>query len=152
MELKEHRLQDWSKIEVRFFTAPAADTTCLDILVIKYVGVYRWGSEGWPDATYMRAMAKAGIEALQPSCVIYDASELSYRWGNNFSTAFPNVDLQPPLVPVAVVIGPGCEPGMPYLWSMLATNESVDCGKTVYFRSMETAWRFVEARLAEDDS
>lgn len=152
MELTEHDLQSWSKIKVRFFTSPDWEPGHFPTLVIKFAGEYRWGSEGWPDATYMRAMAKAGIEALNASSVIYDASELSYRWGNNINVAFPNVDCEPPLVPVAIVIGPGCAPGMPHLWSLLATNEYVDRGKTVYFRNLETAWKFVEARLAETDS
>ncbi|MBA4190034.1 MAG: hypothetical protein C0467_18775 [Planctomycetaceae bacterium] len=152
MELQEHRLQDWSEIKVRYFTDPDAEPSYIKILVIKYAGEYRWGSQGQPDAIYMRAMAQAGIEAFQPLGVIHDASELSYRWGNNINEVFQNVDFKPPLVPVAVVIGPGCEPGMPYLWSLLATNESVDRGETVYFRSLETAWKFVEARLAETES
>lgn len=152
MQLTEHDLQSWSRIKVRYFTSPDWELGCGRTLVIKYAVEYRWGSEGWPDATYMRVMAKAGIEALDPWCVIYDASELNYRWGNNINNAFPNVDLKPPRVPVAVVIGPGCEPGMPHLWSLLATNEYVDRGEAVYFRSLEIAWKFVEGRLEETDS
>ncbi|MDY3560723.1 hypothetical protein R5W23_001969 [Gemmata sp. JC673] len=152
MQLAEHDLRSWSQITVRFFTSRDWEPGFFEPLVIKYAGTYRWGSEGWPDATYMQAMAKAGMTALNACCVIYDATELSYRWGNNINQAFPNVDIEPPPVPVAIVIGPGCEPGMPHLWSLLATNEYVDRGETVYFRRLEAAWKFVEGRLAETDS
>ncbi len=151
MHLTELQLRDWSKIDVRFYTDDASDLTCLTILVIKYVGVYRWGSEGYPDAVYMRAMAKAGLDAFNPWCVIYDLSELSYAWGNNINEVFPNVDIKPPSVPIAVVLGPNCEPGMPHLYSLLATDEYVDRGEFVYFRRLDFAWKYVSARFADSE-
>jgi hypothetical protein len=66
MKLTEHRLQDMSKIEVRYLTAPSTKKSYLEILVIKYGGAYGFGSGGNADAIYMRAMAKAGIDAFEP--------------------------------------------------------------------------------------
>ena len=76
MKLTELRLQDMSKIEVRYFTCPSTKKSYLNILVIKYVGAYGHGSGGNADARYMSAMAKAGIDACKPWGVIHDLSEL----------------------------------------------------------------------------
>jgi hypothetical protein len=40
MKLTEHRLQDMSKIEVRYYTVASSRKPYLEILIVKYIGGY----------------------------------------------------------------------------------------------------------------
>lgn len=116
MELTEYRLQDLSKIEVQYFTAPslkqwklAARLISYRILVVKYIGVFGWGSGGRGDGTFMGAMARAGIHALKPDGIIHDLSELSYEWGDDLSGVMHIGSEKKSKDARAVVVGPKCE-------------------------------------------
>jgi hypothetical protein len=52
------------------------------ILVIAFTGEYRPGSAGNADAHFMHGAAFAGVEASNPSAVIFDFRALKYVWGD----------------------------------------------------------------------
>jgi hypothetical protein len=145
MKLTEHRLQDMSKIEARYFTGPASKKDYLDILVIRYTGSYGYGSDGNGDARYMRAMAMAGTETYRCWGVIHDLRELHYEWGDMLESVFisPHTD---ELGPVAVVVGPMCEEAVRTL--LLGENSTELLEKIGYvFQSLDAAWAYVDAQI-----
>src|SRR5262245_57191729 len=89
----KHRLQELtlgslSEIEVSIFSGPSKSADYYDLLVVKFKGKYRYGSSGNPDATFMSAMAEAGIVAWGPAGLILDLSELAYEWGDQLEEVF----------------------------------------------------------------
>lgn len=144
MKLTEHHLQEMSKVEVRYFTGPSSKKPYLEILVIKYSGVYGFGSGGNADAIYMRAMAKAGIEAFEPWGVIHDLSELSYEWGDMLDQVFIGPNFEPS--PRAIVVGSRCEEAIRTLLLGENSNEPIEKAGNV-FRNLDAAWAYVDARI-----
>jgi hypothetical protein len=92
----------------------------------------------------MRAMAKAGITAFEPWGVIHDLSELSYEWGDMLDRVFIGPDFEPS--PRAIVVGPKCEDAVRTLLLGMHSTESLEKAGNV-FRSLDTAWRYVDARI-----
>ncbi|MBA4190032.1 MAG: hypothetical protein C0467_18765 [Planctomycetaceae bacterium] len=145
MKLTEHRLQELSKIEVRYFTGPSSEKPYLEILVIKYIGVYGFGSGGNADARYMRAMVRAGIDAFEPWGVVHDLSELSYEWGDMLDQVFIGPDVEHSVM--AVVVGPNCEEAVRTLCLGERSTEPLEKIGWV-FRDLETAWTYVDSQIA----
>lgn len=52
------------------------------ILIVKATGIHRYGSQGSPEANYLKNRAGQGAMLLDPDAVIFDYSELEYEWGN----------------------------------------------------------------------
>lgn len=52
------------------------------ILIVKAIGVHRYGSQGSPEANYLKNRAGQGAMLIDPDAVIFDYSELEYEWGN----------------------------------------------------------------------
>lgn len=52
------------------------------ILELRYVGEYRPGSQGKPDAAAMRAAMLPHVLETCPDVVLFDFSELDYSWGD----------------------------------------------------------------------
>ncbi len=108
LDLKEQFLTGSGSVFIRFFLVPSEKRPYLKVLVIRYWGVYPFGSGGNADARYMHAMAKAAVAAFMPWGVVHDFSELRYEWGDMLELVFgvgPEVEPSP----VAIVVGPGCE-------------------------------------------
>jgi hypothetical protein len=105
--LQERTLGEESDIRVRYFVSPV-DKSGRDILVIRYSGVYGYGSAGNPDAHHMYAMAMAGVAAFEPSAVIHDLTELQYEWGDMLELVF-NVPAELVDMPFAIVTGSNCD-------------------------------------------
>ena len=144
MKLTEKRLLDLSKIEVRFFTGPSSKKNYLQILVIKYIGTYGWGSGGNDDARYMRAMATAAIDAFRPWGVVHDLSELSYEWGDMLEQVFIGPVFEPS--PTGIVVGPECEEAVRTLLLGVNSQEPIEKAGNV-FRSLDAAWAYVDAQI-----
>lgn len=144
MKLTEQRLLDLSKIEVRFFTVPSSKKPYLETLVIKYGGVYGHGSGGNDDARYMRALARAAIDAFRPWGVVHDLSELSYEWGDMLESVFIGPDFEP--FPTAIIVGPKCEQSLRTLLLGLDSKEPIEKAGNV-FRNLDDAWAYVDAQI-----
>lgn len=69
-------------------------TTLLDspesgpIAVISFSGDYPPGSAGNEMAREMKAVVTAAVNKFHPSAVVFDLSELNYRWGDAISGIF----------------------------------------------------------------
>jgi hypothetical protein len=145
--LTEHKLKDLSAIQVRYFVGALSKVPHFEILIIKYVGVYPFGSAGNGDALYIYAMAKAGVGAFEPWGVIHDLSELSYEWGDMLEMVF---DVGPDYEnsPRAIVVGSVCAEAVRTLLLGENSNEPLEKVGNV-FRSLEEAWIYVEAQQVE---
>ena len=154
MQLTEHRLHEMSRIEVRFFTGPSSKyfefptrVVHYTILVVKYSGVFGWGSGGNGDATYMGSMAKAGIQAFRPQGVIHDFSELSYEWGDELLGAMLiGTEIRPKAR--AVVVSPKCEAAVRTLcFDDPRSTEPLEKIGWV-FRTLDAAREYVDTHIA----
>ena len=161
--LRERGLNELSKIRVQYFLGPSTGKPALEILLVKYLGTYPYGSAGNADAQFMYAMAKAGVAVFEPWGVVHDLSELSYEWGEMLDIVFgvcPENELPPALqgifgsslenrrAPVAVVVSPGCEEAIRTLLLGLQSDEPIE--KIGYvFRDLESAWAYVDAQIGQ---
>lgn len=81
-------LTQLSTISYTYSLSAPLDTTTSPILLIHFSGVYRSGSSGNDDGTYMAAVAAAGIEAWGPKNLIFDLRELEYKTGDRLQNIF----------------------------------------------------------------
>jgi hypothetical protein len=160
-DLKERRLSDLSRLEVRYYLAPSQKLEDANVLVIKYTGSYQDGCKGNSDAQFMCAMARAGIIAFEPNGVIHDLSQLTYNWGDMLSNVFSEGVLRPnpaeeKLAEIfghkwsdshtaqpAVVVGPACEEAVRTL--LLGTDSTAPISSVGWvFRDLDSARRFID--------
>jgi hypothetical protein len=159
--LHERTLGEGSQVRVHFQTGHCSRRPDFKILVIRYVGSYGFGSAGNGDATYMAAMAQAGMDVFQPWGVIHDLSELEYEWGDALAevlAAKPQAvsatsaliawifDLPEAAARPAVVVGPGCEEAVRTLMLGADSDEPVEAIGNV-FRDLASAWAFIESKV-----
>ena len=78
------------------------------ILVARFVGKYRLGHLGDPDATYIASMARAAMFNWEPSGLILDLSQLDYKWGDMMDLVLNPNQWSGFKTPFAVVVGPDC--------------------------------------------
>jgi hypothetical protein len=74
------------------------------ILIVSFRGEYRWGSQGNPDAQYMRAVIAGALVAWHCNGVVLDLRELTYQWGNSLLHVFE----QRPSLSWSVVVSERC--------------------------------------------
>jgi len=55
------------------------------VLLLRFAGTYRRGSEGNGDGLFMCAMAAAYYDITEPASIVLDFAELRYEWGNTIS-------------------------------------------------------------------
>lgn len=107
-------------------------------IVVAFIGMYRWGGAGHPDALFMRDISALAVECLEPQNLILDLSRLWYQWGDEMW------DIVPPnhYGPVALVPGPACEQGLVSLWfGQDATEQVVE--RAGVFTSIGAARRYL---------
>lgn len=80
-----------SQIKAEYYTGRISidkDKYDKKVLIIKYIGYYRPGSEGNPDATYMYALANFAESLYNPEAIILDLTELAYEYGDRLGSIF----------------------------------------------------------------
>lgn len=85
---KQLKLEDLSNIQYEVHTGTSRVVDYLEIMILKFIGDYGYGSAGNSDATYMSAIGKAVLEAWEPGGLIIDLSDLSYEWGIELKASF----------------------------------------------------------------
>ena len=53
------------------------------VIIAKFCGDYRPGSQGTPDALFIQGITQAALKVWAPDGFLLDLSQLSYRWGDN---------------------------------------------------------------------
>ena len=135
--LKKVELSQLSDIKVDYYFGASEEN---EILVIKYSGKYAFGSAGNTDAIYMNAMGKAAMEAWDPGAVIIDLQDLHYEWGDMLEYAF-NISTDDTL-PLAVIVGLGCEEAVRTLLLGIDSKESIDKIEWI-FKDLDAAWNYI---------
>lgn len=83
------------------------------VLVASFVGEYRHGSRGEPDARLMEAVIASARIAYRPVAIALDFTRLEYEWGDDLRRVVDASTgrFQYPPLPVTAAIGPRCRKG-----------------------------------------
>jgi hypothetical protein len=82
-------LSKYSQLRASMFSAHTNS-----VLIARFQGEYRRGSEGNGDGLFMAAMIAAYAAILEPICLILDLRYFSYEWGNTVIRAINFFDEQ----------------------------------------------------------
>jgi len=139
-----------SKIEVSFWTGASRITDYRTILVVRYRGKYRPGSEGNPDATFMYAQGRYALAAFTPCAVLIDLTELEYEWGDMLEAVFSFAADQyyDKPFPTAVLVGEKCADAIGTLIHGMHSKEPATT-EDGFFGDFEKAWTYLE-KMAEE--
>jgi hypothetical protein len=124
-------------------------TAHFTILLLKFVGEYRIGSDGQPDALYMQAMTAACLEIWYCDAVIFDFTELSYEWGNDLANTivFP-LDRKGKEFPACIVPGPS-ERALNGLLLFFVSHFPKDF--KIFHPTRDEATRYIKQRLHDSN-
>lgn len=75
-------IEKLSDIKFTAALAPHERVSSSEFLLVAFTGVYRDGSAGAPDATFIAAIMEAAQRAWYTDSVIIDLSGLAYHWGD----------------------------------------------------------------------
>src|SRR5690348_9516372 len=122
MKLKPVRIEEYTKLCYEFQLEATGRNPVCCTLIAKFIGDYRDGSSGHPDAVFMVGMLRMAVDLWRPAGVVLDLSELRYDWGDEMYW------LLPPEVngkKAAVVVGPKCARAIgTLLWGVNTTKEA----------------------------
>ena len=92
------------------FEAEMHGTSNQNLLVLNFIGKYRDGSAGAPDANFIKAMTAACFEMWSCQGLIFDFTKLEYEWGNDLADAitFP-MERKSKKFPTCLVLSKSCE-------------------------------------------
>ncbi|MBI3929148.1 MAG: hypothetical protein HY319_26625 [Armatimonadetes bacterium] len=104
-----------SDLRYQLFESSFEESGCYCILLMaRWSGLCRDGSAGADDAAFMSAVTAAALNRVPADVVVFDFTDLEYRWGNSLLSVFETVgdaDLELPIA-VSVAAGPGCLPAL----------------------------------------
>lgn len=87
---KPYQLTDLSKLQhaVMMIDMTLSSGGLSSVLVVKFSGAYRRGSDGSADGDFILTIT-AGACALElPDAVVFDLSAMSYEWGERIASVF----------------------------------------------------------------
>lgn len=117
MKIRVLTLADVSPLDHRISTWQPSGLS-VPVLVISFLGVYRYGSQGEPDSRLMESVVAGARTAYCPAAITLDFIELDYQWGDDLrhvvDTAIGRSHQSK--LPVTAAIGPRCWTG----WSTFA--------------------------------
>jgi hypothetical protein len=121
-----------------------------EVLIVRFVGKYRIGHLGQPDAAYMAAMSAAAEVRWEPQGIVLDLSGLEYEWGDNLDNVlnwcWSRLD-----GPGAVVVGGACKEAIRTLLFGVHSEKSL-AEREDYFEDLEAAVAYVRKELADWNS
>jgi hypothetical protein len=123
MQMDEIRLRqvtfaELSGLRHEIFTSEAEPYCTPEFLVIRYAGVYRYGSEGHGDALYIVATAESARKAWYSDCTVLDFRDLQYAWGDEMEwiLAIGSDQKIGCHEPLAVLVGDRCKEALESLF------------------------------------
>jgi hypothetical protein len=141
MKLRPVRIEDETRLRHEFQLETTGRNPFCHTLIAKFIGEYRTGAAGAPDAAFIVGMARMAVEIWRPAAVVLDLSDLRYEWGDEMGWLLP-----PSLGrKSAVVVGPGCTRAIAtLLWGVDTQRAATEAG--FIFNSVEAAWESVRHR------
>ncbi len=112
-------------------------------LIAKFIGTYRPGSEGSPDAHFICGIAQTAVSMWGPGGLILDLREISYVWGDEMYMVLDGDSWAH--IPTAVVGSSACLPAIgTLLYGIDSKQPATDTGNI--FESVEAAWEYVRKK------
>lgn len=142
MKLRPVRIEDETPLRHEFQLETTGGNQFRYTLIARFIGEYRDGSAGAPDAAFIIGMVKMAVQIWRPAALVLDLSELRYDWGDEMDW------LLPPSVgcrKTAVVVGPGCARAIATLMWGVNTHKSATEAEFI-FDNVEAAWESVGYR------
>lgn len=136
-----------SAIRCRFSLTPTSNSQYHRILTVHFCGLYRMGCQGGPDATYMEAMTAAALVATRPEGLIFDFTDLDYRWGDDLESLYDicsNWPYRGADLPYAVVLGKDCRTAV---ISLACQGQVLQEPKEWMFDTFAEVWQHVDSRI-----
>lgn len=122
MDFRPVKLESYCpSITYNFKVAYLRDTHLINVLVISFIGKYRYGSGGSPDAGLIKGIIKTGLSVFDPFSVVIDLTMLEYTWGDNLDLSFEETDS----TKTVVVVGDKCRKGMSSLMFGINSNKDI---------------------------
>jgi hypothetical protein len=148
MELKAISFRELSQIEYEL-SIGVGPTTESQILVVSFTGTCGIGSAGNDDATFMRAIIVAALDAWSPSGLVLDLRHLAYEWGDLMTGVLCGGDryCAVPVLPAAVVVSDLCREGL----TSLVEHEIMGDSAHWLFEDLESAIEEVERQIRADE-
>ncbi len=149
----QKRLEELSEIKYEVHIGKSSEVNYLEIMVLKFMGVYGFGSTGNSDAIFMRAIGEAVLEAWEPGGLIIDLSELSYEWGDQLEYVFGmgSYKYRDMPFPIALIVGDKSEEAIRTLLVGIKSTKGLNEIGWV-FKEISDAWNYIETKLKEYDS
>ena len=153
LDLKQITLEALSDVRYSFMTGKHPGKSYeKKVVVIQFEGAFGFGSGGNSDATFMRSMGEAGVQAFDPNAIIIDLSALSYEWGDEGDEMECVFDIGGDRkVPTALVVGEKCRKAIGTLCFGEDSTQDA-CEQDWIFDSLDQAWHFVTKRLDDGES
>ena len=115
----------------------------ISIVHLAFIGTYRSGSAGAPDAHYMSGILAIVDGVWRPSAIILDLSSLAYEWGDDMEILLPSDGGEN-----AVIVGAGSRRALSTLsWGVDTTHDITELPN--FFDSFDAAHRYVAERKVE---
>ena len=106
----EVKLTDLSDITHQILLSEHDRFDTPEFKIIRYIGIYKYGSEGKGDFTYIRAVCQSACEAWWSKATILDFSQLDYQWGDEMDSAIGMAE------PLVILVGEKCRKALKTLW------------------------------------
>jgi len=116
------------------------------VLLVKFTGSYRDGSEGAPDAALMKGIMDTAIYLWEPETLLIDLSEFEYSWGDDIDNALDDPDKR---IPYVIVIGVKCREALSSLAYGVDTERDI-VDNDIYFDSQEKALEKLRSLIKKD--
>lgn len=146
----EKKLEELSEIKYQVHIGKSNEVSYLEIMILKFIGVYGFGSAGNSDAIFMRAIGEAVLEAWEPGGLIIDLSELSYEWGDQLEDVFyiGSYKYRDMPFPIALIVGDKSEEAIRTLILGIQSTQGIHEIGWV-FKEVSSAWGYIETKLKE---
>lgn len=110
MQLVPVSFEKLSNIKYSIALAPHERCSTPEFVVVKFTGVYRYGSAGRPDALFLVSMLAAVQKAWFTTSLIIDFTDFSYEWGDEMNWIHDVGRFLPSPCdkPLAIVVGDQC--------------------------------------------
>lgn len=149
-QFEKFDLFELSQIKFELFSGSSRSSEGQEIGIVKFYGTYRIGSQGNPDAVFMRAVIHMFAEVCEPEAIILDLSELDYQWGDKMILILGHlIEFQDRPIIQATVIGDKSREGIDSLVEFeirLGTDYFVETRKSI-FDNLKDAHDYVEENL-----
>ncbi|MHA2203020.1 MAG: hypothetical protein ACW991_04970 [Candidatus Hodarchaeales archaeon] len=131
--------QERSSISYSFQLATTGEPASPTTLIMHFIGEYRYGSAGNPDARHLIDIIKTAIGTWPPDSLIIDLSKLNYEWGDYIEGVLDFANY----LPTAFIVGSKCREGLSMLVFGIYTKKDVTEAED-FFENILEAFEYLQ--------